>query len=58
MFLAVTAAPVWVSAVFHAFVTTCPADHDQVSVQALSGSPRLVIDTLAVNPPCHCDGTA
>jgi hypothetical protein len=50
---AVTAAPVCVSVVFHAWVTCCPAENDQVSVQLLTGSPRLVRDTLAPKPPGH-----
>src|SRR4051794_31191270 len=42
---------------FHAWVICWPAGNDQVSVQPLIGSPRLVTDMLAVNPPGHCAGT-
>ncbi|GAA1364585.1 hypothetical protein GCM10009661_14530 [Catellatospora chokoriensis] len=56
--LADTAAPFCVSDVFHACVTVCPALKDHVNVHPLSGSPRLVIETLAPNPPGHCDDTA
>nr|BFE70107.1 hypothetical protein GCM10020092_034080 [Actinoplanes digitatis] len=56
--VAVTAEPLCVKAVFQAWVTVCPAPYDQVNVQPDSGSPRLVIVTLAPNPPCHCDETA
>ncbi|GAB4060775.1 hypothetical protein GCM10028775_77770 [Catellatospora paridis] len=58
MLFAVTAEPLCVSDVFHACVTVCPALNDHVNVHAVSGSPRLVTDTLAPNPPCHCDDTA
>ena len=34
--------------------TDCPAaGKSKVNVQALTGEPRLVMDTLAVNPFCH-----
>jgi len=34
-------------------VIACPAVNDQVSFQLLIASPRLVMVTLAVNPPCQ-----
>ena len=55
--LAVTAAPLWVRVVFHAWVTVWPAAKLQVSFQLLTASPRLVTVTLAVKPFGHCDAT-
>jgi hypothetical protein len=50
---AVTVEPAWVTVVFHAWVIVCPAAKFQVSVQAVTGSPRLVMLTVAPKPPDH-----
>src|SRR5512142_813424 len=47
----VTCAPDWDRVPFHSWVTVWPAVNDQVSVQPFTGSPRLVLVTLAPNPP-------
>ena len=47
---AVTEPPLWVVLMFQAWVICCPAANDQVSVQPLIGSPRLVTIRLAVKP--------
>jgi hypothetical protein len=52
--VAVTALPLWVTVAFHACVTVCPAEYDQVSRHPLIGSPRLVRLTFAVKPELHC----
>src|SRR3954454_6053680 len=39
---ALTCAPFWATVAFHAWVTRWPAPNDNVSVQPVSGSPRLV----------------
>ncbi|GAA1002682.1 hypothetical protein Aple_001270 [Acrocarpospora pleiomorpha] len=52
-FAAVTCAPDEVIVVFHAWVTCWPDGKVQASLQLLTGSPRLVRFTLAVNPPGH-----
>src|SRR6185437_15486485 len=57
MLRAVTWPPLCVVVAFHAWVICCPAVYDQVNVQLVTGSPRLVMFTFAVNPPDHCDGT-
>src|SRR6185312_6763415 len=57
MLRAVTWPPLCVVVAFHAWVICCPAVYDQVNVQLVTGSPRFVMFTFAVNPPGHCDGT-
>jgi hypothetical protein len=57
MLRAVTWPPLCVVVAFHAWVICCPAVYDQVNVQLVIGSPRLVMFRFAVNPPGHCDGT-
>ena len=49
----VTWPPDWVTDPFQSWVIVCPAVYDQVSRQLLSGSPWLVMVTLAPNPPGH-----
>ena len=49
----VTFAPDWVYEPFHSEVMVWPDPNDQARFQLLIGSPRLVIVTLAPNPPCH-----
>src|ERR1051325_9792545 len=53
MLTAVAAAPDWVTVAFHAWVTVWPLGKDQVRRQPLTGSPRLVMSTLAPKPPPH-----
>src|SRR5690242_13946572 len=53
MLTAVVAAPDWVTVAFQAWVTVWPLGNDQVSRQPLTGSPRLVMSTLAPKPPPH-----
>jgi hypothetical protein len=36
-------------------VTVCPAPNAQDSDQLLMAVPRLLMSTLAPNPPCHCE---
>jgi len=50
---AVTAVPLCVTVAFQACVTVCPAPKLQRSVQLLTGSPRLVMATLAPKPPAY-----
>src|SRR3954470_7007423 len=57
MLTAVTAAPDCVTVAFQAWLTVCPAPHDQRSVHPSIGSPRLVTATEAPKPPCHCELT-
>src|SRR5919204_3261898 len=57
MLTALTWAPFCVTVAFQAWVTRCPAEYDQVSVHPVTGSPRLVMDTFAPNPPGHCEVT-
>jgi hypothetical protein len=52
-FVAVTALPLCVADALHACVTACPAVNDQVNAQPLTGSPKLVMLTLAVKPVVH-----
>src|ERR1019366_2126847 len=55
--IAVICVPVCEYVALQPWVTCWPAVKSQVSVQELSGLPRLVIATLALNPPAHCDPT-
>jgi hypothetical protein len=54
---AVTCVPDCVYVALQPWVTCWPAAKFQVSVQELTGLPRLVIASAAVNPPGHCDET-
>ena len=42
---------------FQPCVTCCPAVKFHVSAHELTVLPRLVMATLAVNPPDHCEET-
>ena len=53
MLATVTTLPDWLNAPFQPESTCCPAVKDHFSVQELSGSPRLVTDTLAPKPGFH-----
>ena len=55
MLVAVTADPLWETVAFQPEVTCWPAVKDQVSLQPLTASPRLLIRTSATNPPDHCE---
>ncbi|GAA1507050.1 hypothetical protein GCM10009677_44500 [Sphaerisporangium rubeum] len=57
MFAAVVCPPDVVIVAFHAWVTCCPEGNVQASRQLVTGSPRLVTFTSAVNPPVHWDET-
>src|SRR5690349_3371381 len=54
---AVTCEPDWLTLACQAWVTCWPAVYDQVSVQPVTGSPRLVRLTVAPKPPDHCELT-
>ena len=54
---AVTLVPAWEYVALQPWVICWPAVKSHVSVQAVSGLPRLVIATLALNPPGHWDET-
>ena len=54
---AVTCAPLCETVAFQACVICWPAPNDQVSVQLVTGSPRLVRLTLAPKPPGHWELT-
>jgi hypothetical protein len=52
MLRAVTAAPDWLYVADHPWTTFCPASGNvKVRVQPVTGSPRFLMPTLAVNPP-------
>src|SRR5690242_8845006 len=54
MFRAVTAAPLWLTVAFHAWVTACPLAKLNVTVQPDSAAvPLSVTVTVAWKPPCH-----
>src|SRR5437762_5257848 len=57
MLRAVSWPPLCDTMAFQACVTCCPAEYDQVSVQPLTGSPRLVMVMFTPNPPGHCEVT-
>ena len=55
---AVTAAPVWVTCAFHAWVTRWPSANVQATVHPVTAVvPVLPTFTEAWNPPCHCPVT-
>ncbi|GGO32348.1 hypothetical protein GCM10011574_71570 [Microbispora bryophytorum] len=49
--MAVTVEPDWLWVALQIWVTCSPAPKDQVSCQPLTASPRLLMVTLALNPP-------
>ena len=51
--MTVTLAPDWVRLPFQSWVTVWPLAKLHLSVQLVSGSPRLVMFTLAPKPPGH-----
>jgi hypothetical protein len=55
--VAVTVLPLCVKFAFQPWLTVCPAGNDHLTVQDVSGSPRLVRATSAPKPPAHCDAT-
>jgi hypothetical protein len=52
-FRAVTCPPACVMTAFQPLLNCWPAAKDQTRLHEVSGSPRLVIATLAVNPVFH-----